>query len=252
MRRFFINPADISGATAVITGREARHLTTVLRLGPGHRIHLFDGRGGIYVAEISRTGRGEVEAAILERGREKQGPGPRLHLGQALVKGGKMDLIVEKATELGVAAIHPFVSRYCAVRPAAEQQQRRLQRWRRISLAACKQCNRPLPPDCPAPVPLEELLATGGQYDLKIILWEGEKSRGLGDLLARPGRSGLKSILALVGPEGGFSEQEVVQAIAAGFTPAGLGRRVLRAETASLAAVAILQYLLGNLDLQSS
>ena len=248
MRRFFIDPADISGTKAVITGSEARHIITVLRLDPGQRIHLFDGTGGVYVAEISRTGRGEVEATILERGREKQGQGPRLHLGQALVKGGKMDLIVEKATELGVAAIHPFVSRYCTIRPDAEQQQRRLERWQRITLAACKQCNRPLPPDCLAPVPLDQLLATAGGYDLKIIFWEEEKSRTLTGLFAGAGETGPVSLLALVGPEGGFSEQEVLQAIAAGFSPVSLGRRVLRAETASLTVVAILQYLLGNLD----
>ncbi|MCF6289619.1 MAG: 16S rRNA (uracil(1498)-N(3))-methyltransferase [Desulfobacterales bacterium] len=251
MRHFFIDPADISGAKAVITGQEARHLTTVLRLGPGQRIHLFDGTGAVYVAEISHTGRGAVEATILKTEQEKQGHGPRLHLGQALVKAGKMDLIVEKATELGVAAIHPFVSRYCAIRPGAEQQQRRLERWRRITRAACKQCNRPLPPDCPAPVPLDQLLATAREYDLKIIFWEEEKSRSLTGLFPGAAKTGPLSLLALVGPEGGFSEQEVLQAIAAGFIPVGLGRRLLRAETASLAVVAILQYLLGNLEQQS-
>jgi len=247
MRRFFIDPGNIVGADAVLTGSEARHISSVLRLAPGTTITLFDGSGSYYEALLTKVSPSRVEARIVSITPyidAISGNHPALHLGVGLLKGKKMDLIVQKITELGLASLHPFRSEYCAAPDAAAD---RLARWQKIALEACKQCNRPKPPDLLAVKDFRELLFLSGKekHDLKLIFWEEEGQKPLRQALA-PLHS-IQSALALVGPEGGFSAAEVENAVAAGYEPVSLGPRILRAETAVIAAVSIIQYELGNL-----
>ena len=243
MRRFFIDPIGVNDTQATITGDEAHHISDVLRLKPGTTIELFDGTGKVYQARIEHVAKGRVETIILA-GSEDIADSSQLSLGVALLTGKKMDLVVQKATELGVAAVHPYVSRHCSVK---ERNPNKEQRWQRIALEACKQCNRPTVMECKPVSDLHSLLAEGKPAVTKIIFWEQEQTRTLADLFPA-GTAPPASIMALFGPEGGFSQEEITQAINAGFTPVSLGSRILRAETAVISGSAILQFILGNLS----
>ncbi len=242
MHRFFVEPAAISGDTAVLNGPEARHLRTVLRLAPGETIILFDGQGTICQASITKVGKNQVECAILARHIAKSA-GPVLHLGQALLMAKKMDLVVQKATELGVAAIHPFTVARCTAEAGSSA---RLSRWQRIAFEACKQSGRPAPPEIYPPFDLDALLARETSQAMKLIFYEEEETTGLAEIF-QANQPLPASLIFLVGPESGFARDEVEQAKAAGYLPVTLGERVMRAETASIAAAAILQFLLGGL-----
>jgi 16S rRNA (uracil1498-N3)-methyltransferase len=249
MHRFFIDPENLSGTTAVLADEEARHLVTVLRLGVGAEIRLFDGSGRRYEATITKIAKARVEATILSISAEAPPDKAALHLGLALLKGKKMDFIIQKATELGVAGLHPFISEFCvAGHIAADREERRHARWEKITREACKQCNRPLPPTLHPVREFESLVAEAADtgYARKLLLWEQEIGVGLQGMITGPER--LSNVIVLIGPEGGFSHREVTTAQSAGFQPVTLGKRILRAETAALAAIAILQHLLGNLE----
>ena len=247
MRRFFIDPENISGSTAVLTGTEARHISAVLRLALETTITLFDGSGSYYEARIMKISPARVETKIIsitpyiDAAEDKR---PALHLAVGLLKGKKLDFIIQKITELGIESLHPFHSQYCAAPYASAG---KLSRWQKIAREACKQCNRPKPPDLYEVTDYKNLLfrSEKDNHDLKIIFWEDEEQNTLRETIALSSEA--QSVLVLIGPEGGFSSGEVAAAIAAGFKPATLGSRILRAETAAIAAVAILQHELGNL-----
>jgi 16S rRNA (uracil1498-N3)-methyltransferase len=247
MRRFFIEAENISGSTAVLTGTEARHISTVLRLSPDTTITLFDGSGSLYEARITKISPARVETKIttltpyIDTADDIR---PALHLAVGLLKGKKMDFIIQKSTELGIESLRPFRSRYCAAHDAGAGKP---VRWQRIALEACKQCNRPKPPDLYGVTDYNNLISLSGRenHDLKIIFWEEEAQNTLQETFDALSKA--KSVLVLIGPEGGFSSGEAAAAIAAGFQPTTLGSRILRAETAVIAAAAILQHELGNL-----
>ncbi|MBU2538401.1 MAG: 16S rRNA (uracil(1498)-N(3))-methyltransferase [Proteobacteria bacterium] len=243
LRRFFINPEDITGKTVQMTGPEAHHLRTVLRLAPGDPVTFFDGTGARYQARIEQIFKDRVSATIIEHTLDLP-PKVRLHLGQALLKGQKMDLILQKATELGVDAIWPFYSEHGIHKTPKEAQ---MERWQRIVLEACKQCDRARPPEIHAPREIHDLITHSPPFDTKLIFWEHEDQQTLSETLAAQEKD-RQSVFFLLGPEGGFSETEVSSAQGEGFIPISLGSRILRAETATLAATAILQFILGNLN----
>jgi len=247
MRRFFLEPENITGPVAILAGAEARHISTVLRLTSGARITLFDGSGSFYEAEITKVTPNRVETRIVsitpfidiaENSR------PAVHIGLGMLKGKKMDLVIQKITELGIDSLLPFRSQYCT---AGETDAGRLSRWRKIALEACKQCNRPRPPELLEVTAYEKMLnpAEADVHDLKIIFWEEEQQQTLAQTLGSC--SSPSSCLVLIGPEGGFAADEAGKAVEAGFVPVSLGSRILRAETAVIAAAAILQHHFGNL-----
>jgi 16S rRNA (uracil1498-N3)-methyltransferase len=247
MRRFFVEPENIVGANAVLTGSEARHISKVLRLSSGTTVTLFDGSGSFYEALLTKISPNRVETKIISITPYidiAEDFRPALHLGIGLLKGKKMDLIIQKMTELGIESIRPFRSQYCAAfEPAAD----RLSRWQKIALEACKQCNRPTPPELHEISDFKNILAISEKnaHNLKLIFWEEEGQKPLQEILGAVQE--VKSALILIGPEGGFNSGEITAAVGAGFLPVTLGSRILRAETAAIAAVSILQYELGNL-----
>lgn len=243
--RFFIDPAALAGEQALLTGADAHHLSRVLRLKAGDMVELCDGNGLIHTAQIIALGREEVTLRLLSSTRPAT-TGPVLHLGLGVLKGKKMDLALQKCTELGASSIHPFLSEHSAVRPPEPD---RLQRWQRITVEACKQCKRPEPPICRPVSSFAELLTRPETAaSLKLIFWEKPAATPLRKTLAnREPPVAQTAIFCLIGPEGGFSQTEIKQAVAAGFQPVGLGPRILRAETAALVAIALLQYLHGGL-----
>ncbi|WP_339136254.1 MAG: 16S rRNA (uracil(1498)-N(3))-methyltransferase [Candidatus Electrothrix sp. GW3-4] len=242
MRRFFYDPGvqEIE-EEILITGPEAHHIRNVLRMQVGHHAELFDGNGAVVSAEITRISAKEVVFQVLSR-QDASNAGVPLTLAQAVLKGKKMDLLVQKATELGVHTFVPVLTRYCEKSSRAGQQ---LERWQRIMLEACKQCRRPIPMQICAPLALHELpLPEEGH---RIMPWENEAGTPFSALDLGNGQP----VLVLIGPEGGFHPAEVGYAEEVGFSTVSLGPRILRAETAALAAVVLAQQGVGNLSLLS-
>ncbi len=239
MRRFFIDPGSISAQRAVISAAESWHIATVLRLQPGVFVELFDGTGAVYQGRLHSVTGQAVTVDILSR-QKPAGEGVSLTLAQGLLKGKKMDFLVQKATELGVRTFQPLQTRYCENK---SERRGRPERWQRIMLTACKQCKQPLPMEIKPATGLNHLDTS--LFSCKIMLWEDEKSVPLSGALPLTGRD---SICLLLGPEGGFHQEEVEYVRTLGFQTVSLGPRTLRAETAALAAVAIVQFLAGNLD----
>lgn len=244
MRRFIVSPSDISGAVASLKGSEAHHLRHVLRLKTGSRVTLFDGTGSTYEGEITSMTAGQV-LVIIEKVNRVDTNRPRLHLGQALIAGKKFDLIVQKATELGIDSLTPYTSTFCSSRePSAHKQDR----WLRIASESCKQCARAIPPRIDPIACFGDCIAGGAEHDLRLIFWEEKADLNLHDIETVIRRDQPGSVFFMIGPEGGLSDEEVEIARQHGFRSVTLGRQILRAETATMAAGAILQFLLGNMD----
>ncbi len=234
LRRLFL-PADrISGDRAALTPEAAHYLRDVLRLGPGAEVELFDGAGGSYPARIAE------DFAALELGpRREARPALSLWLLVALAKGEKMDLVVQKATELGATRISPFEAERSVVRLDPGRGEARAVRWRRIAAEAARQCGRADVPSVSDPVPLAEALAAIPQGFARFVLHPG------GEPLA-PGPAG-SGVAAVVGPEGGLTPAEVLACESAGARRVSLGPRILRAETAAVVATALLQAMFGDM-----
>lgn len=243
MPRFYL-PSLAQGALVTIRGADAHHIRDVLRLKPGDGIRLWDDAGKEFQGLIKAEGPGQV-AILVERRlpRPRQDPAPVL-LGQALPKGAKMDLVVQKAAELGAAAVIPFFSMRSLPRLSPDKRLARRSRLQRLAYEAAKQCGRLSQLVVEEFCSFEELLEKGEGAELKIIFWEEEKECSLGKILTRPRP---KSILLAVGPEGGFAWEEVRLAKERGFISVSLGPRILRTETAGLAVLSIFQYIYGDL-----
>lgn len=244
MRRFNISPADITGTSATLTGSEAHHLRDVLRLKPGNRITLFDGTGATYEGKINLITPDTVLIQI-DKTNSADDSRPQLHLGQALITGKKIELVVQKATELGVSSLTPFTSTFCSTREPSPNRQ---ERWQRIALESCKQCNRATPPEIKPLTTIKQCLQDASHHELKIIFWEETADLTLQDIATRIKTKQPRSLFFMTGPEGGLSDDEIATAKQHGFLSVTLGKQILRAETASLAAAAILQFILGNLE----
>ena len=222
------------------------HIRTVLRIGTGAKIILFDNTGKEYLAEITSSTPSHVQTRILEQSEPKTESGLEIVLAQALLKEQAFDHVLTAATELGVSKIIPITSNRVVAKIDAREADKKLFRWKKILEESASQSGRVKLPEISYPVGLDQLLKENFSGP-KIILWE--KARG-GELAApaitATVNAGAKMLL-LIGPEGGFEDEEADRAIAAGFLPLGLGPRVLRAQTAPIAALAILQYLFGDL-----
>jgi len=245
MARFFIEKKNIRDGRAAISGAELDHMRKVLRLAPGDSVVLFDDGGFEHEGRIVAYTGGGAEIAIEKSHRPERESPLAITLAQALGKGDKFDLVVEKATELGVAAVVPFVCRRTVPKLDGDAAARREERWRRIALAAAKQSGRTRVPEIHKLADFPALVAHHWSCDQKVLFWEGERGRGLKRLREETPR--LDSIVIVVGPEGGFTPEEAALASANGFHTVGLGRRILRTETAAIAAVALAQLLWGDL-----
>jgi 16S rRNA (uracil1498-N3)-methyltransferase len=251
MRRFFIDDILSSQGSFAINGAEAKHIARVLRMGPGERIVLLDREGKRFQAVIEKVDRHQVLVSL-----ESAIPAPAMSsvhitLCQALLKSHPMDLVVEKSSELGVDRILPYIAERTVVKVDRDRSHGKVRRWQEIAQSAAKQSDRAIPADISPLCTFQELLSTlRKEPALKILLWEQEITRSLRDLL----RSGSPAsrVVALVGPEGGFTEREVRQAVEAGFVSVSLGNRILRAETAAISLVTLLQYEYGDLSLEQN
>lgn len=242
MPRVYIPPERITDEQIALQSREARYILTVLRLGPGDEVTVFDGEGNEYRTELTEDYQGGMYLAIQEELRPERESPFKITLGQGLLKGERMKFVIQKATELGAGRIFPLVTSRSIPIVEGERESLRLERWQRIAQEAAKQCGRTVVPEIEAIHELADFLAQSA--GTRVILWEGEPiplREVLGEIDPTVG------ITLLIGPEGGFSEEEVSAAQAQGFLVAGLGQRVLRAETATLSVLSIVQHLFGDL-----
>ncbi|MFT7287694.1 MAG: 16S rRNA (uracil1498-N3)-methyltransferase [Halieaceae bacterium] len=242
--RFFSRESPGADGSLTLQAEPSRHIAKALRMQPGDALYLFDGSGQEYA--------GSIESVARDRVTVSTGPGEtidresplRITLAIALSRGDRMDLIVQKATELGVQTIWPVLSERTGVRLDAQRLAKKRGHWERIAISACEQCGRNRLPDIDDAAPLARVLEQasgehGGESMLRLIM---HPTAGESILPAAS-----TSLCLLVGPEGGFSDGEVDQALAAGFQSLQLGPRILRTETAPIAAISMLQARWGDL-----
>jgi len=239
MHRFFVSQGKMRDERVTLEGEQARQIAQVLRRKSGDQILVFDGSGFEYEAVIEQCSRKAVEARIVHVKGPFPSPALFLTLAQGLPKAPKMDLIVQKATELGVGRIIPILTERSVPREG------KVARWKRIAQEAAEQCGRVTIPFIEQIQDLKQYLAAYANKGVALVIWEGERLQGLKALLRSLPPS--HSFTLLVGPEGGFSQEEVALAERRGFVTASLGTRTLRSETAAFVALSIVQYELGDL-----
>ena len=246
MRYFYIEPTALKKSNIAIEGSEVRHIKNVLRLKSGDTIRLFDGQGFEYEAVIQRLLANRVEIRVTRKMPATRESPVQIAVAQALLKEKKMDRLLRHLCELGITHWVPFICERSVPKPGANRWPARVERWGKILKESCKQCQRARLPEILKMMSFEEVVQYGQSCDLKIVFYENE-STTLHSLMSPAPHLAPKKILLILGPEGGFSDQEIEKITAAGFVVAGLGPRILRAETGTLAACTLIQYLFGDM-----
>jgi len=241
----FVSPECIDQQTIVVTGDVLVHLRDSLRVTVGETLWLNNGLAVRYRVEITDVSRRAVTARVLETIQEPPRQTPRLILGQSLLKGEKMDWVIQKATELGVSEIVPIESQHSVVQLKADRVDHQLARWQRIALEAAQQSEQWRIPTVATPQSLSALLTSLATGTLTLMLAERREGKSLQTVNLPQDATGF--ILVLIGPEGGWSQEEAQIAEQAGIQPITLGEHILRAETAAIATISILQSRLGTL-----
>ena len=237
LSRFFID-APLALGQHELPEAQAHYIGRVLRHAVGDAVQLFDGSGQEYLGELIEVGKKSVRVELRESIAGLSESPLRIHLGQGLSRGERMDWAIQKATELGASEITPIVSARCEVRLKDERADKRMAHWRQVAISACEQCGRSVLPLIHAPLELDTWLQQI-EADLKLVLHP----------VAEPWVSHAppRSLAFLIGPEGGLSDAEVNQAKGSGFHAARLGPRILRTETAPVVALSVAQQLWGDL-----
>ena len=236
LSRFFID-APLSLGQHQLPETQAHYIGRVLRHAVGDAVQLFDGSGHEFLGELIEVGKKNVRVELRETFVGLAESPLRIHLGQGLSRGERMDWAIQKASELGANAITPIVSGRCEVRLKDERTDKRMAHWRQVAISACEQCGRSVIPLIHPPLALADWLGQT-EAELKLVL------HPLAEPLA--GHARPKSLAFLIGPEGGLADTEVAQAKSHGFHAARLGPRVLRTETAPVVALSVAQQLWGD------
>jgi len=249
-RRFYANPKAFAADTSSVTlsAEETRHARDVLRLQRGEEVYVFDGEGQEYRCAIAQLNRDSVKVDVLEQV-EPARPESRLHLTLcvALLKGEKFDLVVQKATELGATRFIPILTNRADVRiRSADDAKRKLMRWQRIALEATKQCGRARLIKIDVPVAFEEQMDRAEQQDELRLMFAEREGSSFSEVLRGLELMPAKAV-ALIGPEGGWTDGEIDEANETGWRIVTFGGRLLRAETAAIVAATLLQHRFGDL-----
>lgn len=241
MQRFFVTPDQVGEDKIRIQGSDVNHMKNVLRMRPGEEVMVSDGNNRQYRCRVEDYPEGEAVLAILEAGLVDTELPSRIYLFQGLPKQEKMELIVQKAVELGVCQVIPVQTRRCVVKLDAKKAAKKVQRWQQIAESAAKQAGRGYIPAVSEVMTFQEALAFSEALDIRLIPYElADGMEGTRKILdgIRPGQS----VGIFIGPEGGFEKEEVSRAVEAGAMPITLGKRILRTETAGIAVLSILMY----------
>ena len=236
MHRFFAEKENISSHFIILQDSDANHIRKVLRLKAGDQVEVLDGEGSLYRVRLTDLNTKSIKGEILSSEKINTESPLKIHLGQSLIKGSGFDVILRKSVELGVHSISPLITDRTVAKSDGDK---KIPRWKKIIEESSKQCGRSsIPEISKGIIRLETFCQKTKDSDLKLIFWEMEKNTGMGDINpeARPGAASV-----LIGPEGGFTDQEVETARSYGFLSLGLGPRIFRAETAPLVVLSLLQ-----------
>ncbi|WEK53071.1 MAG: 16S rRNA (uracil(1498)-N(3))-methyltransferase [Candidatus Cohnella colombiensis] len=252
MQRYFVTPAMMSADAVSLEGDDARHLATVMRSKPGDCFIACDGQGREALAKIVQVDKNNIQAQIIEELSSNVEMGWRITVAQSLPKGDKLETVIQKGTEAGAAVFTPFLSARTIVQYDERKEAKRIERWRKIAKEAAEQSHRALIPEVSAVCSWKALLTQFPAYDLILFCYEEEGRKGVGlrdivEQFQQRERKETTRILIVIGPEGGFTQQEADAAVVAGASLVGLGKRILRTETAALYALACLAYASGEL-----
>ncbi len=243
MPRFFLPPEELAGSFAVLTGESAAH-AKVLRLKPGDQVTLCDGRGTDYHGTISDISAGQISVVIERSAMSESEASLRCTIYMAYAKQDKFEHVVQKATELGAAAIVAFPSARCVSRPDEKSLAKKLERWQKIAASAAEQSGRGIIPTVTAQPSYAAAVSAAACADYPLFFYENEQTRSLRQAL---GAEPHGAVSLMTGPEGGFAREEVAAAQAAGLVICSLGPRILRCETAPLCALSAVMYAGGQL-----
>lgn len=255
LQRYFVAPSQMTDRTVEIDGDDARHLGTVMRAKLGDTFIACDGQGRVVLAKIAAIGKDAVRADIVRPLPDDAETAWRLTVAQSLPKGDKLETVIQKGTEAGAYAFQPFISRRTVVQYDARKEAKRLERWRKIAKEAAEQSHRNIIPEVRPVCGWPALLRMFAAYDVVLLCYEAEGRAGSGQLRTvlttfrrtQVQMSEQPNVLLVIGPEGGFDSEEAEAAAAAGARLVGLGKRILRTETAALYALACLAYESGEL-----
>lgn len=241
MQQFFAEPFMIRDGLVILEGRDVNHMKNVLRMKPGENVRISDGSGKTYLCSIRAYEEKKAVLDILSETDADTELPSRLWLFQGLPKGDKMELIVQKAVELGAYAVVPFSAKRSVVRLDEKKAEKKRERWQAVARGAAEQSGRGIIPDVHPLLSFKEAVRLAAELDVILIPYEREE--GMSGMISavnglRPGQS----VGVFIGPEGGFDEEEIRQAMESGAVPVSLGKRILRTETAGLAMLSILMY----------
>ncbi|MEM9481352.1 MAG: 16S rRNA (uracil(1498)-N(3))-methyltransferase [Verrucomicrobiota bacterium] len=241
MHRFYIPSANWNPESLVLTGDEAHHCTQVVRCRVGEKVVAFNGEGTEATTEITEAEPGGVTLKTISVATSTP-LRARITLAQAIPKGKNMDLIIQKATELGAAEIVPIISERTIVRLEPDEAAKKQEKWQRVALEACKQCGQNFLPTVAAPITIDDFFAQKPSADLPLVASLQPGAISIKEILAESGNNRPTSALMLVGPEGDYTPAEINAAKAFGCRPVTLGPIVLRTETAAIFTLSVLAY----------
>ncbi|HBH86159.1 MAG TPA: 16S rRNA (uracil(1498)-N(3))-methyltransferase [Syntrophaceae bacterium] len=239
--RIFFSGSVGEGEQCELGEQSLRYVKSVLRMKKGGRLILFDGAGWEYEAEIKTFFADRISIEVLKKSRIPD-KALKIFLFQALPKAHKMDFIVQKATELGTDRIVSFQSARSVPRLSPDKARAKVSRWQSIAMEAARQCGRADIPEIAGILSFEEMLAYSKMDPVKIIFWEEESERGIKEVLRDEKYAGTNGISVVIGPEGGFSRDEIETAAHQGFISVTLGKNILKVETATITILSIIQY----------
>ncbi|HUT30262.1 MAG TPA: RsmE family RNA methyltransferase [Sedimentisphaerales bacterium] len=250
LHRFFVSSEALEGENAILRGRQAHQISEVLRLGPGEHIIALDNFGWEHKLRLTKVGKYEIRAEVVGKELATSEPAVRITLFQSLGKQDKFEWVLQKCTEIGVVRFVPVIAERSVVRNCREIGANKLSRWKRIITEAAEQSHRGVAPVLDEPIKLEKGMAELEGFERSLIASTRAQGMGLRDSLRGCGAclTGGVGLALIVGPEGGFTEDEVERGRAGGAIPFTLGPRILRTETAAVVAASVILYELGELD----
>ena len=240
MARFFVDKGKIAENQIIIDGADAHHIARSLRMAEGDEAVVCDGEGAEYLTKLTRIRDDECQCEIIERLDSRTEPQVSITLCMAYPKGDKLEVVIQKAVELGVSRIIPFESSRCIKRPKAEKAEKQTARLERIAEEAAKQCGRARIPTVTQPMSFGRMLDVATKSTVALFCYENEEGLTVKDMLS--GKDRPESISIIVGSEGGFSPEEAAEALAQGCKSVSLGNRILRCETAPSFVLSAISY----------